>query len=166
MRVALEVAELFVQLVGFDAVQGVGAGGGDDRVDVAGIQFAEAAGQPLGRVGGDEGQVVREVVQVLAGVLDVHDVGGVRVEGLGHGPDPGGAVAEGDDLAEVVPAAAQVLGLDEASEGVLAVGCGHVAGRAGIHHRPAVIIQAGHGEEPGELDPCKVSAPGGAAVRP
>ena len=93
-----------------------------------------------------------EVVQVLAGVVDVDDVGGVRVELLGHGPDPGGAVAEGDDLAEVLAAAAQVLGLDQSGEGVLAVEGGHVGGGAGVHHRPAVLIQAGHGEEPGELD--------------
>ena len=109
----------------------------------AGVEFAEAVGQPLGRVGGDEGQVVREVVQVLAGVVDVHDVGGVRVEGLGHGPDPGGAVAEGDDLAEVLAAAAQVLGLHQPGEGVLAVEGGHVGGGAGVHHRPAIIIEAG-----------------------
>ena len=81
-----------------------------------------------------------EVVQVLAGVIDVHDVGGVRVEGLGHGPDPGGAVAEGDDLAEVLAAAAQVLGLHQPGEGVLAVEGGHVGGGARVHHRPAVII--------------------------
>jgi hypothetical protein len=69
VRVALEVAELFVQFFGLDAGQRVLPGGGDDRVDVAGVEFAEAVGQPLGRGRGDEGQVVREVVQVLAGVV-------------------------------------------------------------------------------------------------
>ena len=50
--------------------------------------------------------------KVLAGVVDIHDVRGVRVKGLGHGPDPRGAVAEGDDLPEVPAAAALVLGAD------------------------------------------------------
>ena len=54
-------------------------------------------------------------------MVDVHDVGRVRVEVLGHGPDPGGAVAEGDDLPVVLAAAAQVLGFYQADEGVLAV---------------------------------------------
>src|SRR6266567_3266733 len=69
----------------------------------------------------------------LAGVVDVGDVGGVRVEGPGHGPDPGGAVAEGDDLPVVVAAAAQVLGLHEPGEGVLAVEAEDVGGGARVH---------------------------------
>ena len=93
-----------------------------------------------------------EVGEVLAGMVDVDDVGGVRIERLGHGPDPGGAVADRDDLPEVLAAAAQVLGLHQAGEGVLAVEGGHVARGAGVRHRVAVVIEAGHGEEPGELD--------------
>ena len=77
--------------------------------------------------------MVRQVGEVLAGVVDVGDVGGVGVELLGHGPDPGGAVAESDDLAAMVAAAAQVLGFDQVGEGILAV----EAGGAGVHHRPS-----------------------------
>ena len=40
--VAFEVAELFVQVFGFDAGEGVGAGGLDDRLDVAGVEFGTA----------------------------------------------------------------------------------------------------------------------------
>jgi hypothetical protein len=93
-----------------------------------------------------------EVVQVLSGVVDIHDVGGVRAKRLGHGPDPDRAVAERDDLTEVLAAAAQVLGLDPAGEGVLAVEGEGVAGRARVHHRPAPGVEPGHGEQPRELD--------------
>jgi hypothetical protein len=54
--------------------------------------------------------VVREVVQVLTSVIDVGDVGGVRVELLGHRPDPCGTVADRDGLAAMLAAAAQVFG--------------------------------------------------------
>jgi hypothetical protein len=96
--------------------------------------------------------VAGQVVQVLAGVVDVGDMGGVRVERPGHAPDPGGAVADRDDLAEVLAAAAQVPGLRQVGEGVLAVEGGHVTGGAGVHHRVPAGIHGGDGEEPGELD--------------
>jgi hypothetical protein len=51
-------------------------------------------------------------------------------------PDPGGAVAEGDDLPEILTAAAQVFGLDQAGEGVLAVEGEGVAGGSGVGNRP------------------------------
>src|SRR6266702_6357875 len=100
-------------------------------------------------------------MQVLAGVVDVGDVRGVRVKLPYHGPDPGGAVADGDDLAEVLSAAAQVLGLHQGGEGVLAVEGGHVAGGARVHHRMAMLVERGHGEEPGELD---LAGAGGAVL--
>jgi hypothetical protein len=50
--VALEVAELLVQLVGFDAGQRVLPGGGEDRLDGPGVEFGVAVGEPLGRVRG------------------------------------------------------------------------------------------------------------------
>jgi hypothetical protein len=52
VRVALEVAEFPVQLGGFDAFEGVAAGGGDERLDVAGVEFGAAVGEPLAGVGG------------------------------------------------------------------------------------------------------------------
>jgi hypothetical protein len=109
-----------------------------------------------GGSGGDEGQVGG---QVLAGVPDVGDVGGVRVERLGHGPDPGRAVTDRHHLAEMAAAAAQVLGLDEFGEGVLAVEGGHVGRGAGVHHRVAVVIEGGDGEQAGELDLTGVGLP-------
>ena len=142
-------------------VERVLAGGVDDGADVPGVQLGVAVCQPLRRVGGDEGQVAGQVGEVLAGVVDVGDVGGVGVKGPGHGPDPRGAVAEGDDLAEVLAAAAQVLGFHQLGEGVLAGEGGHVGGGAGVHHRPAVVIQARHGEQPGELD---LAGPGPAVA--
>ena len=73
--------------------------------------------------------MIGQVVQVLSGVPDIHDVGGVRVELFRHAPDPGGAVADRDDLPEVLPAAAQVLGLHQPGQGVLAVEGEGVASR-------------------------------------
>ena len=79
-------------------------------------------------------------MQVLVGVVDVHDVGGVRVEVRGHSPDPSGAVAEGDELPEMLIAAAQVFGLDQAGEGVLAVEGEGVARGSGVGSRPAWVV--------------------------
>jgi hypothetical protein len=45
-------------------------------------------------------------VQVLAGVEQVHDLGGPGELGSGDVPDPGGAVAEDRELADVIGAAA------------------------------------------------------------
>src|ERR1022692_382179 len=150
--VALEVAEFPVQLLGFDAGQGVSAGGADERLDVAGVQLGAAVGEPLVRVGSDEGKVGGQVGEVLAGVVDVGDVRRVGVEVPGHGPDPGGTVAEGDDLPVVLAAAAQVLGFHQPGEGVLAAEGEGVAGGSGVHHGPAPAVEPGYGEQPGELD--------------
>jgi hypothetical protein len=49
--VVLEVAEFPVQVFGLDSFQGVLAGGGDDRLDVPGVQVVEPADEPLRRVG-------------------------------------------------------------------------------------------------------------------
>ena len=55
-------------------------------------------------------QAAGEVVQVLAGVEQVHDLGGLGELVGGDAPDPGGAVAEDGELADVVGAAADALG--------------------------------------------------------
>jgi hypothetical protein len=136
--VVAEVAELSLQVAGLDAVEGVGAGGVDDRIDVAGVEVGVAVSGPLGRVGGDEGEVGGQVGEVLAGVVDACDVGSLGVEGPGHGPDSRGAVAEGDDLAEMLAAAAQVLGFHELGGGVLAAeGGGRPRRRPGRSSRSA-----------------------------
>jgi hypothetical protein len=44
-------------------------------------------------------------VEVLAGVEQVHDLGGFGELAAGDVPDPGGAVAEDGELADVVRAA-------------------------------------------------------------
>jgi len=77
VRVALEVAEFLVQVAGLDAVERVLAGCGDDRLNVPGVQVGAAVFEPLRRVGGDEGKVGGQVGEVLAGVVDVGDVGGL-----------------------------------------------------------------------------------------
>ena len=46
-------------------------------LDVPGVQVALAPGEPGGGVGHDEGQVAGQVVQVLAGVIQVDDLGGL-----------------------------------------------------------------------------------------
>jgi hypothetical protein len=76
--VALEVAELCVQFFGLSAGQRALPGGGDDRLDVPGVELGVAVFEPPVRVGGNEGQVPGEVGPVLTGVPDVGDVGDVR----------------------------------------------------------------------------------------
>ena len=101
-RVVLEVAQGRVQLVFLDAVEGVGAGGGADAVDVAVVEVLQAGGEPVVfAVAEHELQEAGEVVQVLAGVEQVHDLGGLGELGGGDVPDPGGAVAEDGQLADV-----------------------------------------------------------------
>ena len=87
VRVALEVAELLIQFLGLDAFEGVLPGGGDDGLDVAGVELVAAVGEPLARVGGDEGEVVRQVGEVLAGVEQVDDLGGLGELAGGNVPD-------------------------------------------------------------------------------
>ena len=55
-------------------------------------------------------------MQVLAGVVEVHDAGGLGERGGGEVPDPGGAVADDGELADVVGAAADALGLHQVRE--------------------------------------------------
>ena len=55
-------------------------------------------------------------MEVLAGVEQVHDLGGLGKFGGGDVPDPGGAVAEDGELADVVRAAADALGFYQVRE--------------------------------------------------
>ena len=78
------------------------AAGGEQGGDVAGVEFFQAVGEPV-RVAfaqqpGGEGS---QVVGVLAGVVEVHDLGGGREQLVGEVPDPHRAVAEDDGLADV-----------------------------------------------------------------
>ena len=101
-----------------------------------------------------------EVVQVLAGVVEVHDLGGLGELAAGDVPDPGGAVAEDRELADVIGAAADAFGLDQAGEHGRGLEGGDVAGGVPVPDRVAVIIELVLGEEHGELD----LAGAGAAV--
>src|SRR5262249_59168005 len=100
--VGLEVAQGGVEIAGLAAGEGEGAGGGADRGDVAGVEFAEPGGEPfLAVVAEGEFQQPGQVVQVLAGVIQVDDLGGFREVPGGEVPDPVRAVAQDDQLADV-----------------------------------------------------------------
>jgi len=130
--VGLEVGQGLVPVGGLDPDHGVFLGGGDDRFDVAGVQVSQPVGEPLVGVGDDERDGGGQVVQVFAGVPDVHDLGRGGQELAGQVPDPGRAVAQDDELADVVAAAVAGLGGDQGPELVGGGEGGEVAGRAGI----------------------------------
>ena len=98
------------------------------------------------------GGQVGEVVDVLAGVVEVDDLGGGGEQLLGEVPDPDRPVAEHDELADVLGAAAAGLGVHQQAEPGGGVEGGQVGGRAGVADRVAVVIGAGLGEQAGELD--------------
>jgi hypothetical protein len=70
----------------------------------------------------------------------------------GQVPDPDRAVAQDDELADVVGAAAAGLGHDQGPELGRGGEGGQVAGRAGIPYREPVLVQFGLGEQARELD--------------
>jgi hypothetical protein len=86
--VVLEVAQRGVDLVFLSPDERVLPGGGHDAVDVAVVEVFQAGGEPLVlMVAQHELQLAGEVVQVLAGVEQVHDLGGLRELGGGDSPD-------------------------------------------------------------------------------
>src|SRR5205823_1550962 len=116
--------------------------------DVADVEVGQAGGQPVGVVvAEDAGQWGGEVVQVLAGVVEVHDRGGFGQDRGGQVPDPGCAVAEHDELADVVGTA--VAGLGRHQGGELACGgeAGQVAGGVRVAHGSALLVEGGLGEQ-------------------
>ena len=98
--VGFEVGHGLVDRFGFRAGQVVAAGSGGDRFDVAVVQLGEPVSEPGGGVGDDEREQAGEFVEVFAGVVEVHDLGGFGEALLGEVPDPAGAVAEDDELAD------------------------------------------------------------------
>ena len=102
LSVGLEVAERPVDFAGLGVGEGQVSGGGGQGGDVAGVEVGQPGGQP-GRVvlAEDGGEEVSQVVQVLAGVAVVDDLGGGGEALPGQVPDPGCAVAEHDELADV-----------------------------------------------------------------
>ena len=77
--VVQEVAEFLAGLVFFlDSFEGVSADGGLDAVDVAVVEVFEAGGEPFVPSAAEhELQGPGEGVQVLAGVVEVDDLGGL-----------------------------------------------------------------------------------------
>src|SRR5579859_2107892 len=99
-------------------------------------------------------------VQVLAGVEQVDDLGGFGELDGGDVPDPGGAVADDGELADVIGAAAGAFGFHQVREDSGGLERRDVAGRARIADRVALVIELVLGEEHAELD----LAGAGAAV--
>jgi hypothetical protein len=102
--------------------------------------------------------VIGEVVQVLAGVVEVDDLGGLGEACGGQGPDPFRAVADDGELADVPRAAADGLGGDERAELLGGLEAGQVAGGTFVLDRAAVRVTAALGEQAGELDLAGVRA--------
>src|SRR5450631_2934352 len=73
-----------------------------------------------------------EVVEVLAGVVEVHDLGGRE---LGGGDVPGGAVAEDGELADV--AAADAVQLAVRAKGAIMPSRRHPSGRTRRESSPS-----------------------------
>ena len=101
--VGLEVGQGLVAVGGQAAGEFEAASGGEQGGDVPGVEFGEAAGEPVLAVaaqqpGGEGGQLV----DVLAGVVEVGDLGGGGEVLIGQVPDPGRAVTEDDELADVL----------------------------------------------------------------
>jgi hypothetical protein len=70
-------------------------GGGADAVEVAVVEAVQAGGEPfVALVAEHELQDAGEVVEVLAGMPDIDDLGGLGELAGGDVPDPGGAVAD------------------------------------------------------------------------
>ena len=125
------------------------------------VQVVQPCGEPLfALVAEHELQDAGELVQVLAGMVEVHDLGGLGKFLRGDGPDPGGAVAEDGELPDVVRAAADALGLHQAREDAGRLEGGQVGRRSGVADGVALVVGLVLGEEHGELD----LAGAGAAV--
>ena len=151
-RVVEEVAELPLGLVFLDAFEGVFADGGLDAVDVAVVEVFEAGGEPfVPAVAEHELQGAGEGVQVLAGVVEVDDLGGLGELVRGDAPDPGGAVAEDGELADVVRAAADPLGPHQAGERGGGLEGRDDAGGFPVPDRVAVLVELVLGEEDASL---------------
>jgi hypothetical protein len=138
---------------------GVFADGGLDAVDAAVVEVFEAGGEPfVPSVAGHELQGPGEGVQVLAGVVEVDDLGGLGE--LRGGDVPGGAVAEDGELADVVRAAADALGPDQVPERRGGLESRDDARGGPVADGVAVSVELVLGEEDAELD----LAGAGAAV--
>jgi len=145
--VGLEVAQGFVSFGGHGAHELQVAGGGQRGGDVPGVKFFQALGEPGGlavaqQPGGEGGQLV----DVLASVVEAGDLGGDGEVLVSEVPDSGRAVAEDDELADVLAAAAARLGVYELAEPGGGLEGGQVGRGARVTDRAAVVIEGGLGE--------------------
>jgi hypothetical protein len=85
-------------------------------------------------------------------VEQVHDLGRLRERGGGDVPDPGGAVAEDGELADVVSAAADVFCFHQIAEHGGGLEGGDVAGGGPVSDGVALLVDFVLGEEDAELD--------------
>jgi hypothetical protein len=124
--------------------------------DLVGLAEVEVVDEGLfkgGWVGEDGGEGLGQVGEVLAGVEVVHDLGGSWEVLVGDFPDPFGAVAEDDGLADLAEPAAAVLGFGVDAEGRGGFEGGDVGGRAGVLDRVAgERVASGLGEEAADFD--------------
>ncbi len=164
--VGFEVGHGFVHVGGLGSVELVETGGGREGFDVAVVQVGESPVQPGSGVGHDECELLGERVQVFAGVEQVDDAGGGGEALVGEVPDPAGAVAEDDELADVFGAAAAGFGLQEVGEHLDRVQGGQVAGRVRIAYRPVVLVGVGLGEQAGEFGLAGAGPPVGVFAGP
>ena len=99
--------------------------------------------------GEQPGGEVSQVVQVLAGVVEARDLGCGGEVLAGEIPDPGGAVAEDDGLADVLDAAAAGLGGEQDAELRGGLECGQAGCGGRVADGLTVFIEPGLGEQAG-----------------
>ena len=85
-------------------------------------------------------------------MVEADDLGGGREALAGEVPDPYRAVAEDDELADMLGAAAAGLGLGQVAELGGGGEGGQVAGGARVADRAALCAESALGEQAGELD--------------
>ena len=98
-----------------------------------------------------EGEQLAEVVQVLAGVVQIDDLGGFGEVLAGQVPDPVRAVAQDGQLADVAGAAAAGLGGHQGPEPGGGREGGQVGGGVRVADRVTVLIDPGLGEHAGQF---------------
>jgi len=92
-------------------------------------------------------------------VEQVDDLGGLGELAGGDVPDPGGPVAQDRELADVVRAAADALGLHKVRERGGGLEGGDDAGGFPVPDRESLVVEPVLGEEDGELDLAGAGAP-------
>ena len=124
-RVGYEVAERLVECLACRVREFEFATGGDERRDVAAVQFGQPFGKPAWAVLAEHRRYQgAECVAVFPGVLEVDDLGCAGEVLLGQAPDPRCHVTERDDLAGVGAAARAGLGVDQRANEVGLMGRG------------------------------------------